>query len=201
MSTDNTSQESRAETSTLRREIKGAIRRMAVTLTSGTFWQVAGHLLLDPTKRETREAEVFSGIGFYARPKAGHNTDALVVYPGGAANPVIVATRDEAARKTMATLAEDETAMFNSRAGAVVRANGTVEIRAVGGTPQRTVAGETYRQAEDDMLTAVSDALDLIGQIPGLTVPQLARVTAATGAIAAFKGAASSYLTTVLKAQ
>lgn len=199
-SSTNTPQEWRDETSSTRREIRGAVRRMAITLTSGTFWQVLGHLLLDGTP-ETRHPEVFSGVGFYGRPKAGHNADAIVVFPGGSSNPVIIATRDEDARRAVAKIAEDETAMFNSATAVTVRANGTVEIRGVGGTAQRTVRGETYRSAEDEMLTAVSAAVDLIGQIPGLTAPQLALVTAATVAITTFKSAAASYLTTVLKAQ
>jgi len=132
--TDNTIRQWREETSAPRRASLGAIRRMAVTLTSGVFWQVLGHLLLDGVTKETLDAEVFSGVGFYSRPKAGHQVDALVVFPGGSSNPVIIATRDEDARKAIAKLADDETAAFNSSTIIVIKKDRTVEIRQAGGT-------------------------------------------------------------------
>lgn len=135
--TDATSREARAELSTDRRNTLGLVRRMAVKLTSGAFWQTLGHLLLDNTQ-EVRGAEVFSGIGFYARPKADHRAEAIVVFPGGAANPIIVATRDEDARKAVAQLGADETAMFNSQTIIVVKGS-TVEIRTAGGTAHSLV--------------------------------------------------------------
>ncbi len=131
---DNTTREWRAETSAERRGELGKIRRMVVALSSGVFWQTVGHLLFDNVTHETRDAEVFSGVGFYSRPKAGHNTEAVVVFAGGSSNPIIIATRDEDARKAIANLAEDESAVFNSSTIIIVKANGTVEIRSATGT-------------------------------------------------------------------
>jgi phage gp45-like len=135
-STDNTTSDWRDETSSDRRSSLGMVRRMAIKLTSGTFWQALGHLLLDSTTPETRDVEVFSGIGFYARPKAGANVEAMVVFPAGASNPVVIATRDEDARKAVANLDQDSTAMFNRSTIIVCKPDGTVEIKLPGGTPQ-----------------------------------------------------------------
>lgn len=68
-----------------------------------------------------------------------------------------------------------------------------------GGAMEPTVKGATYRSAEDAMLSALSSAVALISNIPGLTPPQLAIVTAATAAISAFQSSSSSYLTTIAK--
>jgi hypothetical protein len=133
--TDNTTRQWRDETSPREREARGLVRRLVVNLTTGVFWRTVGHLLLDGNP-ETHLAEVFSGIGFYARPKSGHNAEAIVVFPGGASNPIIIATRDEDARKAVAKLADDETAAFNSRTIILIKKDGTVEIRAANGTAQ-----------------------------------------------------------------
>lgn len=68
------------------------------------------------------------------------------------------------------------------------------EVRAGAAPVQRMILGDAYRGAEDLMLTAVSAAITLIASIPGLTAPQIAVVTAATGAITTFQTAATSYL-------
>lgn len=53
---------------------------------------------------------------------------------GGTKTPAIVATRDEATRKAaVGNLAEGETAVYNDKAVIVLKADGTVEIRLVGG--------------------------------------------------------------------
>jgi phage gp45-like len=199
--TDDTTRDTRDATSAEARGIAGMIRRMSIKLTSAPFWRTVGHLLLDGSDPETRDPEMFSGIGFYSRPSAGANAEAIVTFPGGASNPVIIAARDEDARKKHADLAQNETAMFNRLVIAVIKANGTMEIRTAAGVAQPTVLGTTYRSAEDVMLTAVSSAIALIASIPGLTAPQIAVVTAATTAITTFETAAASYLTAVLKAQ
>jgi phage gp45-like len=87
---------------------------------------------------------VFSGVGFYARPKVGHNAEAVVVFPGGAANPIIIATRDEDARKAMAKLNADETAVFNSTTVILIKKDGTVEVRAANGTAKSLVHFDTF---------------------------------------------------------
>ncbi len=133
--TDNSTRQWRDETSPAQRDARGMVRRFVVNLTTGTLWRTVGHLLLAGA-RELHDAEVFSGVGFYARPKVGHNAEAVVVFPGGAANPIIIATRDEDARKAMAKLNADETAVFNSTTVIVIKKDGTVEIRAGSGTAQ-----------------------------------------------------------------
>lgn len=123
--------------STTVREIYGKIRRMTIGVTSG-LWQVIGHLLLDG-KIEARDAEHFSGLGFYARPKAGSNPEAVVIFLGeGASSPTVIACRDEDIRRAVVgDLGEDESAMFNSSTMIIVRASGVVQIKAPGGTPRR----------------------------------------------------------------
>jgi phage gp45-like len=136
--TNNTTEEWREQISSQRRSIAGMVRRMAITLTNGGVWRAIGHLLLDSRTREARDAEVFGGIGFAARPKAGANAEAIVVFPGGSSNPVIIATRDEDARRAVASLDQDSdqdsTAMFNRSTIILIKPDGTVEIRASGGT-------------------------------------------------------------------
>jgi hypothetical protein len=116
--TDGSTKEWRDLLAPLQRGLLGMVRRMAVKLSSGVAWQVAGHLLMNSSSREAVLSEVFSGVGFYGRPKAGHRAEAIVLFAGGeAANPVIVATRDEDSRAAVAgKVDEDETAVFNSQA-------------------------------------------------------------------------------------
>jgi hypothetical protein len=132
--TGNTSAEWRDGTGTAARRLAGLVRRLAVKVTSGTFWQVVGHLLFDNKTPETLDAEVFSGGGFYWRPKAGANAEAIVVFPGGPENPVIVGMRDEDLRKKMAQIAQDEACMVNTQAGVFITNQGFVEARQDGGT-------------------------------------------------------------------
>lgn len=189
MTTDSTVADARGQVSTERRDMRGLVRRMAVKLSSGAFWQVLGHLLLDATP-EVREAEVFSGIGFYARPKAGHRAEAIVVFPGGAANPIVIATRDEDARKAIAKLDEDATAMFNSKTVIVIKPSGAVEIRGANGTAHA--------------LPTLADFNDFVSKYNEHT-----HYVAVTGTASAQNGvsaippalASSSTGTTVLKAQ
>lgn len=131
--TDGTIRDFRNDVSPDRRHVLGSLRRMAVRLTSSAFWKVVGHLLLDGTE-EVRDVEVFSGIGFYARPKKGNRAEALVVFPGGAANPIAVATRDEDSRKIAASIDNDETAMFNTQCGVYATNGGKIEAREPDGT-------------------------------------------------------------------
>lgn len=139
----NTSKDWRDLTSAQARELAGKIRRMAVSVTNvlagagtttASFWQVVGHLLLDNTTKETADAEVFSGVGFYARPPAGANAEAIVAFPGGPANPAIVASRDEATRKKVAgACGQDETFVFNSQVAIRFTASGLIQAYLVGG--------------------------------------------------------------------
>jgi hypothetical protein len=115
------------------RDALGRIRRMAISVTSKALWQVLGHLLLDGST-EARDAEVFTGIGFYSRPSSSGKPEAIVVFPGGPGNPVVVATRDEQTRKSAAgSIAENETAVFNTLAMMLIKAAGIIELRSIGG--------------------------------------------------------------------
>lgn len=139
----NTSKDWRDLTSTQSRELAGKIRRMAVSVTNvlafagtttASFWQVVGHLLLDSKTKETADAEVFSGVGFYARPPAGANAEAIVAFPGGPSNPVVVASREEATRKKVAGNAlQDETFIFNSKVAIRMTSGGFIQAYLVGG--------------------------------------------------------------------
>jgi hypothetical protein len=126
---DQTIEEARNQFSQQNRKFLGMVRRMAVTVTSGAFWQVVGGLLLDGVTKETRAAEPFSGIGFYARPAPGVNAEAIVLNVGAAPeNPVIVATRDEDSRKKFANIAQDETSAYNTRTKILILKTGEVTV-------------------------------------------------------------------------
>jgi phage gp45-like len=116
------------------RSFRGALRRLIVTLADGARWQLLGRSVSDD--KETINAEVFGNIGFHSRPRtSGGSPEAIMVSLGGNGSPVVVATRDEQTRATVAgTIAADETAVFNSTAIIVVKANGTVEIRSANGS-------------------------------------------------------------------
>lgn len=112
-----------------RRMVAGVARRMVVRLTSGGVWQATGHLLFGGV-RETREIELWPGIGFFARPpKGGTSAEAAVVNLGGQNNPAIIATRDELTRKKVDDVVDDEAAMYNTVARLHVKADGTIEAR------------------------------------------------------------------------
>ena len=123
----------REETSRAAAAAVGAVRRMAITLTAKTLWQLTGFGLGDG-QTETINAEPFAGIGFYARPPSSGKPEAIAVMVGGAKAPVIVAVRDEATRSSVAGgIGQDEAMMFGSQAVVYVKNDGTVEIRTPGG--------------------------------------------------------------------
>lgn len=127
-----TIEEFRYDGSSDRRQMLSTIRRMAVKLTEGAFWRIAGHILLD-RKAEAKDAEVFGGIGFHSRPPVGANAEALVAFPGGASNACIVGLRDEDTRKKVANIDHDETITFNSMTVVHHTNEGFVEIRTPSG--------------------------------------------------------------------
>ncbi len=125
---------------TAARATLGALRRMAIKVTSKALWQVIGHRLLDGS-RETRDAEVFYGIGIWARPKSSEKAEALVAFLGGASGaPVVVATRNEDARRAVeaviGSLKEGEAILYGSSGLPFVHVKDdqTVEVRKAGGT-------------------------------------------------------------------
>ena len=124
------------EIGAFRRTVSGLIRRMVVSITDGGIWQMLGHKLIDPTQRETRDVELYPGIGHYARPPSNTgNAEAVVVNIGDQNNPAIVATRDEATRAACVNdITDDETVDYNSASRVYVKADGTIEARTHGGT-------------------------------------------------------------------
>lgn len=158
--------------------VAGMVRRMAIQTTARALWQLIGYRNPDGTN-ETMPVEQFSGIGFYARPSAAGKPEAIVVMVGGPTSPAIVATRDEATRARMADgLAADETAVFNSQAIVVVKANGTVEIRSKDG-----VAVPLATKADVDALRAwaLAHAHASLGSPPAVPPPPVVGTTKLRG--------------------
>lgn len=179
-STDNTTADWREEVGTVRRAVAGMIRRMGVKLTEGTLWQAVGHLLGDNRTKETRDAEVFGTLGFYSRPKPGANAEVVVVFPGGSSNPVIIGTRDEELRATVANLNQGETAMCNRATIILCKPDGTVEIRLPTGTAMELATKQDLAILRD----AISSAVIAVGG-GGANAINVAADLAATTAYAA----------------
>jgi phage gp45-like len=132
------------------RRLAGMVRRLVVSATSSPIWKLLGVRGLDSTT-EVINAEVFSGLGFYARPPtSGGSPEVILLNVGDARVPVVIASRDE---KTLAAVraelgaglpAAGDTLVFAANGSGVVylKANGTVEIKAPGGTasPVATLA-------------------------------------------------------------
>jgi hypothetical protein len=195
---------------TAARELAGKVRRMIVTRTRTALWQVTGHTLLDGTT-ETRDAENFAGgVGYYARPNDDEDVEAIVAFPGGPGNPIIIATRQEATRRVIAAdLSADETQLHNSSTLIRIKSDGTVEIRSAAGVAQSTILGEAYRSAEDTLDAAMVTLLAALLTFAGTCTTVPAGTSAALGtaigvygdALAAFQLASSTYLSTVAKVQ
>jgi hypothetical protein len=119
-SSDATIADVRAQNTVDRRNMIGMLRLMAIRVTSKPFWQGVGVRLVDGVTKETRAAPVFSGIGFYSRPRPGANAEGIMAHVGGPENPCWIATRDEDLRNRAfpksAPLDQDETAAFNAQA-------------------------------------------------------------------------------------
>lgn len=151
------------------RLLRGMIRRVAVTLTSSVRWQVLGQRG-GQGGDETWDVEPFTGIGFYSRPPSSGNPEAVVVAFGGAKSTAIVATRDEATRKTGAgDLDEDETCVFNSQARVIVKKDGTVEIRLHGGSAKQLVTMDDYNALKDWIHNTMIIATPSGNSTPGTT--------------------------------
>ncbi len=138
--------------------ITGMIRRMAITLTTRVAWQLAGFRMPDGTT-ETISAEPFTGIGVFARPPSNSKPEAIVLNVGDAKAPVIVAVRDEKTRAAIAgNVGADETAVYNSQAIVLVKANGSIEVRAAAG-----VAVPLATKADLDALKAAINGAPTTG--------------------------------------
>jgi phage gp45-like len=123
----------RAPLSKMSVKFRALIRRMIVTRSEKGLWALDG---FDDEHEDGLEP--FPGIGFYSRPAATGEPEALVVkVGGGSTHAVIVATRDEKVRQAIAAakdLAVDETIVFNST-GALIhfKADGSVEVQPAAG--------------------------------------------------------------------
>lgn len=199
-----------ADTDPLLLQLKGLVRRMAITLTVKALWQLAGFRLPDG-KTETRQVEPFTGIGFYSRPPSSGKPEAIAVMVGDSTSPAIVATRDEKTRSAVAGgLQEDETMLFNSQAVVHATATGEVHMRSANGVAaDAMIRGTTYRGAEDTLFTAVGALAAAVSTFAaacvGPTGAQLtalqAACTAMVDAVTAFQGGGATYLSPVGKVQ
>jgi hypothetical protein len=204
-----TSEDFAEETSPFRRLVRGMVRHVTISLTQSSLWQVVGQKG-GSGGTETFEAPPLTGIGVYARPPASGNPEGIALAIAGSKSTMIVAMRDEATRQAIAgDLAEDETAIFNSQALMLVKANGTIEVGA-GPDVESTLKGSTYRSSEDTMLSALSTFATALGAyalaIKAVADPSnaatptfTAAVATVKAAIATFQGSAASYLTTIAK--
>lgn len=202
-----TAKDFKSEQSPSSRMNASRIRRLLVSVTSSVFWQLLGPKSHENEGRQgTLDAEVFSGIGFYSRPRTTDKTEAVLASVGDARHSVIIATRNESVRRAIADLQADETAIFTSDGIIVIKADGTIEARSKDGTAQKLV-NETYRTAEDTLLTLVKTlATTLASSCPplGSGLQQAATAAAATAlatGVDTFKAAEAAYLTTKLKGE
>lgn len=132
----------RARTSGLVPMLESIARRMTLAASSAVLWALEGVVDGDGTV-ERDEAEVFSGIGFYARPKAGDKAEVVVLRIGGESDHgVIIATRNLDGIKRIGTLGEDESIVFNSQVMVKVTAAGEILAGSIGGSfgPLATLA-------------------------------------------------------------
>lgn len=125
------------ETSPLWRFVRGLVRRVEVTFARTGIWQVRGQRAgaSGGGVDETFDADLFPGVGFFARPSGSAATEAVTVAAGGTGATMIVATRDEATRaKWDAQVPAGTTATFNEVVGMVVKPDGTVAVKLLNGT-------------------------------------------------------------------
>jgi phage gp45-like len=175
-----------AVTDRARHQLRALVRRMAVkTATRAAAWLVTGARELAGDASQL-EAEVFAGIGFYARPAATGQPEAIVLNIGADARaPVIVATRDHGSLKTVlgqlgTPPAAGEVLIYAGAGKAVVllKADGTVEIRQADGT-----AGELATRAE---VKALRDYLNGLlyggtGSVAPVGMPDISGTTVLKG--------------------
>ena len=149
----------REDTGAKARDLKGVARRMLIKFTDRVLWQLTGHRLQAHT--ETVEAEAFTNVGFFSRPREGTKTaEAILQRIGDAQHVVVVATRDEDLRALFAgDLDEaDIAALFNSNVIVVLKGS-TAEVKSRGGTAVSLAPNaelERLRAAIDDAIAAVT---------------------------------------------
>ena len=112
---ERTSSDLAAGNGQLARKVAGMVRKMMVLFTAKGIWELEGFRAL----KERVRAEVFQGVGFWARPPANAKIQAIVVSVGDSDNPVVIAIRDERTRQAVANaLADDEAIQYEREASA-----------------------------------------------------------------------------------
>lgn len=132
------------------RGVRGAVRRLFIRATKRVLWQLEGHRFGGVV--EGVDAEPFTGIGFYSRPRTSSRAEAILESIGDAEHAVIVATRDEDLRKLWKALLDanpDVAAMFNSLAGVIVHGS-LVEARSREGEAKSLAFAEKLQRLADD---------------------------------------------------
>lgn len=166
------------------RKVAGMIRKLVVLFTGKGTWELQGFRAL----QERVRAEVFQGLGLWARPPANAQVTAVVVSVGDSDNPVVIALRDERTRQAVANaLADDETLLHNSLAGVHLQADGTVHVRAHGGVAERLPTWSDFQALLDWIAdhghTGVTTGAGISGppNVSPIAVPPGAPVPTPTG--------------------
>lgn len=132
--------------------IRNLVRRVSITDSAdASAWKLGG--VSDGSNTEAHTAEVFSGIGIYARP-ANASAEAILVSVGGQSNnPAIVGVRDEAMRASIENalggVAAGETVVFNPTSVVYLRGNGLIEIRSKDGVAGFLCTASDMQQLAD----------------------------------------------------
>lgn len=140
-------------------DLRNALRRMVIAATDSFLWALDG-FEDDAGNVEREEAEVFAGIGFYARPAAGaEGPEAIVIKVGGqSGHPAVVATRDERALQAYEAAAggvgPGEVVVFNEDAAVRLTDEGQIHASTPGGPVDQLAT-----KADIDALIATVNAL------------------------------------------
>lgn len=129
-------------------EVANMVRRVVVSASKGGAWSVGGYAIPDlrggstiTTEGEDDDpAEVFGGIGIWARPAGGDRAEGLLLNVGGKAeHGVICAVRNEDARKRyveeFGSIGQGEIALFPSTGTSrvLIKQDGSIEITPAAG--------------------------------------------------------------------
>lgn len=134
MTLGRTTTDHRDDTGVAMRILRGLVRRVTVAIAESSIWQLEGFRDVG----EAFMAEVFQGVGIWARPATGAPTEAVVVNVGGDADaPIAIALRDMETQSIVADAEPDTTVTYNSVVGVRHLPDGTIEARSHGGTAGR----------------------------------------------------------------
>lgn len=148
------------------------VRRFVARDTSDpALYEVVGFRDGEDEERDT--LEVFGTLGCVARAPADDDTELVAVAVNARDHHVVVAARDVATLRAVVEsvgLGSDETVVYTSRAVVKLRADGTVEVRALDGT-----ARPLAYKSDVDAVNARVAALELVfnghvhsgGTLPG----------------------------------